>query len=161
MKKIIVITICIIFLFQAHSQTYYPSCYSNAHGWRITKIESTISGTYVSMSFYTDKSDYEFWINSGMYIEKRNDSYSKKYYILSFLDNQLNTTYKLNPLTEYNFTFKFEKIPDSWKDINIAEPVVKGYNCWYWNYISLNKPSTERLKLDNFLLFIEFISTYA
>ncbi|MFY0631313.1 MAG: hypothetical protein JXR05_13085 [Flavobacteriaceae bacterium] len=145
------------------AQTFNPSCYSNVDGWTITKIENNYDGTYVHLNVYTHQSDYEFWIVPDMYIENYNNP-GIKYRIKSFMNNKFNTRYSIEPMTNYNFTLKFERIPSSWTDINIKEPY-QGVSSttWYWNYISLNKNQSHRLKIDNFFLnnAIKFLASVA
>jgi hypothetical protein len=142
----------LLFINSAYSQTTYdPSCYSNAHGWSITKIEVTDSRTYVYLNFYSYESQ-RFYFNKSMYIENYNNQFDSKIYIRSVLSNDLETIYTLQANTEYNFILEFDKIPYSWTDINIKEPYVSSsVVSWYWKYISLNKPSTSRLPIENFL----------
>lgn len=131
-----------------------PSCYSNAIGWTIDKIEQNDDGTYVYMSYYSYAANYRFYIQPGTYIESYNNPGGPKYYIQSFLNNELNQWYNLQPNTEYNFVLKFQRIPTDWTDINIKEPTPAESNvkAWHWDYIALNRPSTDRLKIDNFLV---------
>lgn len=146
------ISLAILVFGNAAAQTFNPSCYSNADGWSVTKIEKTFDGTYVYLNYYSYKKNYEFWIDPGMYIENNNSSSSPKFLIKEFLHNKLNRRYILKPFTTYNFVLKFEKIPDIWTEINIIEPTQIGNVSWYWKCISLNQPEYLRLNLDNFIL---------
>jgi hypothetical protein len=165
MKKAILplLALLLISLILPAQITYSPSCYSNADGWTIDQIETNDNGTYVYLSYYSYKANYAFYINPGMFIANYNDQNSAKYYVQELQNNQLNTTYSLASYQHFNFVLKFDRIPSDWTDINIQEPPVTGGNAWYWNYISLNKPSTERLKEDNFLVNkgIDFLRNFA
>jgi hypothetical protein len=134
--------------------TNQPSCYSNAAGWSIDKIEQTYDGTYVHLKFYSYEANYSFYFDAGMYIVNHNDPSGAKYYVQSFVNNQLSQNYSLQPYTEYEFILQFQRIPSAWTDIDLEEPAPRdnSYTPWHWEYVSLNRPTTERLKLDNFLL---------
>lgn len=162
-KLVLLLTTWFICTVIVTAQTYNPSCYSNAKGWKITKVETASAGTFVHLSVYTYEKGYEFFIHPGMYIENYNVPGTARYNIVGFDGNKLNTIYQLEPYTEYNFTLQFEKIPGTWKDINIIEPSTTGYQSFYWKYISLDRPSSERLPLDNFFLHkgLSFLKNYA
>ena len=156
MKKSILITLSLFALTcSAMAQTTYnPSCYSNAIGWTISSIDQNYDGTYIHLSVYNYSNNYQFYINPGMYIRNHNGFSTEKYAIESFMDNNLGQAYSLQPFTEYNFTLKFPRLPADWTDIDLEEPKSpdNSYTAWYWDYLSLNKPSTQRFKLDNFLI---------
>jgi hypothetical protein len=162
MKTIIIILLMIVGLATTEAQTINPSCYSNADGWKITKIENGYDGTYVYLFYYSYKTNYNFWINPGMYIENDKNPNTVKYRLVSFVDNQVNTKYSLNPFTGYNFILKFEKIPSHWTDINLIEPYTQGSFPWYWKNITLNLPESNRLKKDNFLVYdvLPFLNSF-
>lgn len=164
MKKFLFYILCVfVFGISASAQTINPSCFSNAKGWTITRIENTTDATVVYLQFYTYKSDYKFFINPGMYIEQYNKTGSARYTIKSFDGHELNRMYSVQPFTTYYFVLRFQRVPDSWTDINIAEPATAGYNAWYWKYVSLNRPESERLKLDDFVrkMVLDFCKTFA
>lgn len=146
--------IAFLLINNASSQTTYsPSCFSNAHGWTITKIENTATSSFVYLKFYYHTNYNGFYINSRMYIENYNNRYSPKLYIKRFVNNELDTKYNASSKTSYDFIFEFDRIPSDWTDINIVEPDgIDGSRGFFWKYISLNKPHTSRLKIDNFLL---------
>lgn len=164
MKKIIAFLLCVfIFCISISAQTINPSCFSNAKGWKVTRVENTSTSTLVYLEFYTYKENYKFFIHPGMYIEQYDKYGSARYYIKSFDDNELNKFYVATPFTTYRFVLRFQRIPDYWTDITIAEPATAGYNAFYWKYISLNKPASERLKADNFVIYnvVDFCKTFA
>jgi len=161
-KKLILIWAIFALSKISTAQTVNPSCYSNAESWKITKIENSDASTYVYLNYYSYDNSYVCWFNSGMYIESA-DFNSSKYYIRGVDNNQLDTRYKLEPFTEYDFVLRFDKIPDAWNTINIKEPPVQTGTSWHWNYIALNRPETQRYKLDNFFTnaVSDFLITYA
>ncbi len=121
--------------------TYSPYTYSNVDEFTVKKISIDNYYTTVELQLYTTRSDYEFFFHQNMYIQKSNDIYSKKYYVRSFVNNELHTKYKADPYTTYNFTLKFQKIPAGMTKINIIEPYTEGYTAWYWKNISINNSS--------------------
>jgi hypothetical protein len=149
--KILFFTFSFFLTVKLMAQVYNPVCFSNAEGWKITQIENSSGSTVVHLQYYSYKPNYQFWINSGMYIENTASSYGRKCYISSFVDNALNTMYKLEPYTDYNFVLKFEQVPSSWTTVNIVEPPTSGYEAWYWKNLSLISSSPTRLRPHKFM----------
>ncbi|WP_428667033.1 hypothetical protein [Runella sp.] len=132
--------------------TYNPSCYSNAHGWTVTKVERYDNRTLVYLSVYSHTEE-KFFFHPTMYIENYDNLYDRKLNIRSVYNNRLDTWYTIPSKTQYDFVLEFPPIPGHWSNINLKEPAsTQGYTSWYWTYISLNEPSTNRLKIDNFFL---------
>lgn len=121
--------------------TNNPYCYSNASALTIEKISITDYNTVVDLKFYTTDENYNFWISSGMYIQKYGEPYSSKYYIKEFVGCELDTKYKNKAYTTYHFTWKFEKIPKGLTNINILEPEASNATAWYWENITINNPN--------------------
>ena len=105
--------------------TYAPSCYSNADGWTISRIERYTNRTLMYMSLYSYEEE-RFFFHPSMYIENYNNPYGQKLYIRSAIYNQLDTWYTTNAKTQYDFILEFPPIPTAWTDVNIKEPSSQG-----------------------------------
>ena len=76
----------------AERTIYSPICQSNAYGWSIEKITLGATSTLVDVRV-KQSAKYSFFINSQTYIEDPTGSFSLKYRIKRFINNQLDKTY--------------------------------------------------------------------
>lgn len=121
---------------------YLPSNTTNCSEMTLSHIEQTNNATTVGF-IYMPTSDYEMYINSGMFIENAFKTNAKKYKLKAFYvdgyKRNVDHYYRVNEGDIYFITFEFEALPKYLKNINIKEPSVleNHIQAWCWNGIDL------------------------